>query len=255
MRMVRVLVHAVSTCTTTHLLEAEVFQYLPDLAGGVGLAKGGGNLPSQGQELGILRDFVAFLTVIAVEVEFLDALDRPPSMVGVVEQTTGEDTSETRSLEGGCVGRNGSEDAKGNDDWSSAVRVAMEPQHIPAKEPVDDGEDDVVRERIDAEAAEDARASIANEGRHFLDAHFQAAAGGGFYPTPRRDDDTDASGERLNVLKEATHGTAVAQEFDQFQGELASIGAVEIDAGEGVSLVDGGKPVEASDEVEPSEAD
>ena len=249
------LVHAVPTGATTHLLKAKIFQYLSDLACSICFAKGGGNLSSQRQEFGVLRDFIALLTVVTVKIEFLDALDGPPPMVGVVEQTTGEDTAHTRSLKGGCVGCNGSEDAKSDDDRGRVVGIAMEPQHILAEQPVNNGEDDVVAQHVHAEPAEDARASIANKGRQFLDAHLESAAGGGLNPSPRGDNDTDGPGEGLDVLEESTHGTTVAQELDQLQRELSSLVAVEVYAGEGVSLVNGGTPVEAGHKVESSQTD
>jgi len=86
-------------------------------------------------------------------------------MIGIVEKTTRENTAEPRSLEGRSVGCNGSEDAKGNDDGRRVVGIAVEPEYILAKEPMDDGEDDVVAQSIDAKAAEDTGASVANKCR------------------------------------------------------------------------------------------
>ena len=42
----------------------------------------------------------------------------------------------------------------------------------------------------------------------------------------------------------------MTEELDQLEAELAALVAVEVDAREGVPLVDGGRPVEAGNEVE-----
>ena len=42
----------------------------------------------------------------------------------------------------------------------------------------------------------------------------------------------------------------MAEELDQLEGEPATLIAVEVDAREGVPLVDGGRPVEAGNKVE-----
>ena len=42
----------------------------------------------------------------------------------------------------------------------------------------------------------------------------------------------------------------MAEELDQLEGEPAPLVAVEVDAREGVPLVDGGRPVEAGNKVE-----
>ena len=45
----------------------------------------------------------------------------------------------------------------------------------------------------------------------------------------------------------------MTEELDQLEGELAPLVAVEVDAREGVPLVDGGRPVEAGNKVESSQ--
>ena len=112
-------------------------------------------------QIGRLRDFVLFATIVTGEVEGLDTLDGLPSMLDILEKGTRQETTDPRSLKGCRIRRTGTHHPKDHkkDRWMPTLSWEG-----PVKERRHQWHEDVADQGVDKGTRQHTRHSVSYKG-------------------------------------------------------------------------------------------